>query len=115
MRKTITIDGQEVILQTNGIVPLIYKKEFNRDFFADVFALQRKSVDIEVVYNLIWTFAKIADESIPDMMEWAGGFESFPAIECLPIATEMVTACIATSKPTDKDTKKASKKKKTSS
>ena len=111
MRKTITIDNKEIVLQTNGIVPLIYKKEFKRDFFADIFCLQRKSVDVEVVYNLIWTFAKIADESIPDMWEWAAQFESFPAIECLPVATEMVTACIATSKPKDKDNKKASKKK----
>ncbi len=115
MRKTITIDSKEIVLQTNGIVPLIYKKEFKRDFFADIFALQRKSVDVEVVYNLIWAFAKIADENIPDLWEWAAQFEAFPVIECLPIATEMVTACIATSKPKDKDEKNASKKKRMNS
>ncbi len=115
MRKTITIDEKNVVLQTNGIVPLIYKKEFKRDFFADVFALLEKSVDIEVVYNLIWTFAKVADENIPDLWEWAAQFESFPAIECVPIASEMVTACIKSSKPDEKGKKNASKKKKTNS
>lgn len=111
MRKTITIDGKDVVLQTNGLVPLMYKKEFKRDFFADIFALQRKNVDVEVVYNLIWTFAKIADDDIPDLWEWAAQFETFPAIECMPIATEMVTACITTSKPDKEDDKNASKKK----
>lgn len=115
MRKTITIDNKEIVLQTNGVVPLMYKKEFKRDFFADIFALQKKSVDVEVVYNLIWTFAKIADENIPDLWEWAVQFESFPAIECLPIATEMVTACISSSKPGEKGNRNASKKKKTNS
>lgn len=115
MRKTITIDGQDVVLQTNGLVPLIYKKEFKRDFFADIFALQKKNVDVEVIYNLIWTFAKIANDDIPDLWEWAKQFETFPAIACMPVATEMVTACIATSKPDNKGNKNASKKKKTNS
>lgn len=110
MKKTITIDGKDVILQTNGVVPLLYKKEFKRDFFADILALQGKSMDVEVVYNLIWTFAKIADESIPDLWEWVSQFESFPAIKCAPLATEMVTACISSAKP---GTKTGSKKKKT--
>lgn len=115
MRKTIIIDGKSVELKTNGIVPIMYKKEFKRDFFADIFTLQGKSIDAEVIYNLIWTFARIADESIPDMWEWAAQFESFPVAECMSIATQMVTACIATSRPEDEPDKNSSKKKKKSS
>lgn len=111
MRKTIAIDGRKVVLQTNGLVPLIYKKEFKRDFFADIFALQKKSIDVEVVYNLIWTFAKLAKDDIPDLWEWAAQFEVFPVIECIPIATEMVTACIATSRTENEDEPSAAKKK----
>ena len=36
MQKTINVCGKEVVLKTNGLVPLIYKKEFKRDFFKDI-------------------------------------------------------------------------------
>lgn len=111
MRKTIVADGKEIVLQTNGLVPLLYKKEFKRDFFADVIALENRKLDAEIAYNFIWTFAKIANDNIPDLWDWAAEFEVFPVLDYIPVITEMVTACISTKKATDK----RSSKKKTSS
>lgn len=96
MRKTIKIDGKDIALQTNGLVPLIYKKEFKRDFFADVLTMQSKNIDVEVAYNLLWTFAKCGDDTIADLWEWAGQFETLPILTLLPTLTEMVTVCITT-------------------
>lgn len=110
MKKTIQIDGKDVVLQTNGLVPLIYKKEFKRDFFADVLTMQSKNMDVEIAYNLLWTFAKCGDDNITELWEWAGQFETLPILSLLPLLTEMVTVCITTKR---NNSKKKNKKKTT--
>lgn len=107
MRKTIKIDGKDIALQTNGLVPLIYKKEFKRDFFADVMSMQGKSIDVEAAYNFLWTFAKCADDNISSLWEWAGQFETLPILSLLPTITQMITVCITTKENSSKKKKKA--------
>ena len=54
MKKTINVSGREIQLSTNGLVPILYKKEFKRDFFADVKSVSEKDTDVTLLYNFIW-------------------------------------------------------------
>lgn len=97
MTKTIKIDGKEIVLKTNGVVPLLYKKEFKRDFFADIMRMGN-DIDVETLFNLVWVFAKIGDSNIPDLWQWLEGFETIPIMDYAGEIMEMTTACISTDK-----------------
>lgn len=98
MYKKITVDGKEIPLKTNGLVPFIYKKEFKRDFFSDIMKMQADNIDMEIIYNLIWVFAKIGNKDLPDLWDWLEEFEEFPITDYINDITEMITSCISTSK-----------------
>lgn len=109
MQKTIEICGKEVLIKTNGLVPLIYKKEFKRDYFSDVHETTKDGYDIELLYNLLWTYAKTADSNIPSLYEWLEGFEALPITKYIKDIIELTTFCITTKKPLQKKTKKQAK------
>lgn len=109
MEKTLTIDGKDVRFKSNGLVPLLYKDEFQRDFFKDVFNLglgqkdkdemeQINSIDFYLFYRVAYAFAKTADKSITNFYEWFESFEEFPIIELLPDFFELITATISSQK-----------------
>lgn len=98
MERYIIADNKKIVLKTNALAPLIYKKEFGKDFFEDAVLLTKKSIDCEIAYSFIWTFAKIADDTIPEMWEWLSGFEEFPIADFVKILVEMVSACIYSKK-----------------
>lgn len=104
MQKTINVCGEDIVLKTNGFVPILYKKEFKRDFFKDIQAMSEDDYDKEILYNLVWIYAKIADKEIGDFDEWLSSFEAFPIFDYITDIIEMTTACI---------TSKSTKKKKT--
>ena len=107
MQKTINVDGKKIVLKTNGLVPLIYKKEFKRDFFADIHALNTQKSDIEILYNLAWVYAKAADEEILPLYEWLESFESFPIMLYRKTILELTVACISVSGSNQKKTRTA--------
>lgn len=103
MEKTIYIDNKPVKLRSTAALPKRYKAQFRRDYFADllkiakVFGNSKKSatltnitfsdldnLDMDVLYDIIWTMAKTADKSIPDPLEWLDTFETFPLQEIMP-------------------------------
>lgn len=102
-----TIDGRQVRFKNTGAFLLRYKAQFGRDAFQDIFTL-RSAVDakgrivdssalnLEVIYNLVWTLAKTADPSIPPPMEWLDGFETFPLTEILPELMDLIVASFGT-------------------
>ena len=97
MRKVINISGKEVPLGTNGLVPLLYKKEFGSDFFGDIQKLFEKNIDWYVCINLLWLFAKVEDKSIPDIEKWLSSFETFPVKDYFSDILEISIACITSS------------------
>lgn len=119
MEKTVQIDGQSVRLRANASSTRRYKMQFQSDFFADILKLnsltkfldkkgnvninnlseeERAKIDFEVLYNLIWTFAKTADKSIPEPLEWEEQFESFPLEEIISEITDLITVLINSKK-----------------
>jgi len=113
LEKTIEIDGQKVKFESRGSTPLRYKKQFNRDFFVDLMKMEGlikiknkktpsyedlKSLDMEVFYNICWTLAKTADNSISEPLEWLDTFEEFPLMEILPELQELMMSSLSSKK-----------------
>lgn len=111
MEKILTIDGRRVPFKTNGIALLLYKQQTGRELIPDLFRLLGGvkpddiakndlglvNLDTQVLYDVCWTFAKLADPSIPPVMEWAGGFERFPLVDVFKEILELVLDCISCS------------------
>ena len=106
MEKMIEIDGKKVGFKATGGLPYRYKAQFNREILADLLEYEKcisaraksklksgnsekveaKDIDItklniETLYNLLWTMAKTYDKSIPPPLDWLDGFDVFPVFE----------------------------------
>ena len=103
MEKLLIIDGRQVNFKSTGAFLLRYKAQFGRDALQDIFKLQTavdtdgqikdaSALDLEIIYNLIWTLAKTADPAIPPPLEWLDGFSEFPLSEIVPELTEIIFA-----------------------
>lgn len=103
MEKTLTIDGRQVRLKSTGAFLLRYKMQFGRDAIQDAFRLigsidsnnritDLGALDLEVLYNMIWTLAKTADASLPPPMEWLDTFAAFPLDEVMPEVIDMIAS-----------------------
>ena len=109
MEKTIYIDEKPVRLRSTAALPKRYKAQFRRDYFADLLKISKvfgcgkvnsaltnvkfsdlDYLDMDVLYDVIWTMAKSADKSIPDPMEWLDGFETFPLQEIMTEVQELL-------------------------
>lgn len=115
MEKIIEIDGKQVRFKSNGAVPLRYKAQFQRDFFKDLLGMGLigldfenmsqaeqieaiRKIDFDLFYNIAWTFAKTADQTIPEPIEWLDGFDVFPIIEIVPQLQELLIASLMSKK-----------------
>ena len=104
MEKIIKIDGRDVRFKSTASLPLRYKAQFGRDMFADLDKKKDEPIDSEVFYNLLWTMAKTADDSIPPLMEWVDTFESFPVFQIMNKVGDLATR---TMRPTEKNVEAA--------
>jgi len=115
MEKTIEISGKKVNFKSSGAVPKRYKMQFQRDYFKDLLTMgvvnqgagklteakqleAAGKIDFDVFYDIAWTLAKTANNSIPDPLSWLDGFDEFPIMEILPDLQDMIAATISSSK-----------------
>lgn len=104
MEKTLVIDGKEVTLKGTGGLPLRYKMQFGKDYFAEIAKMasgkkvNTDQIDMEVFYNLTWTMAKTADRTIPSPLEWFDSFDSFPIDEVFPAVQDILMHVMQTTK-----------------
>lgn len=90
MKKILTIGGRDIVFESNGVTPLLYKQAFKKDFFADLVKagtvmqafqdnMDNLSIenldsldkfDTEVIYRLLWACARTADKEIKPMFDW---------------------------------------------
>ena len=107
MEKVLTIDGRQVKFKSTGAFLLRYKAQFGRDALQDLFRLQSavdskgnikdaSALDLEVIYNLVWTLAKTADPNIPPPLEWLDEFSEFPLRDIVPKVIDMIFASMGT-------------------
>lgn len=88
MKQTITIKGHQVTLESNAFTTLLYKKQFNKDYFKELLLVAKvfngrksfsledldkdslEAFDSELFYRLFWIFAVTADPSVPDYLDF---------------------------------------------
>ena len=88
MKQTITIKGHQLTLESNAFTTLLYKKQFNKDFFKELLLVEKvfngrksfsledldtdslEAFDSELFYRLFWIFAATADPSTPDYSDF---------------------------------------------
>lgn len=112
MEKIIKIDGKDVKFKSTGATPIKYKKQFGRDFFADIFKMDSlanavigkkkntnkiEDLDMDVFYNICWVLAKGAND-IPPLEEWLESFDSFPLVEIMGELNELLISSIRSKK-----------------
>nr|DAW31833.1 MAG TPA: tail assembly chaperone protein [Caudoviricetes sp.] len=80
-------------LKAAANLPFKYKAHFRRDFFDDILSLVKKfgkketnfdevsGSDIDIMYNIFWTCAKIADDNIPEKEEFFGKQEELTVVD----------------------------------
>lgn len=117
MEKEITIDGKKVPLKVTMNCVRMYKAQFGKELMRDVYRLKAlekfivdgkleasdelvANIDFEMFLNLLWVFAKKADETIPPPAKWEDKFSSFPIREILPEVMELLTYLLEGQKKT---------------
>ena len=88
MKQTISIKGKQITLESNAFTTLLYKKQFNKDFFKELLLVAKvfngrksfsledldtdslEAFDSELFYRLFWVFAVTADPSVPDYLDF---------------------------------------------
>ncbi len=101
MEKTLTIDGRQIKFQHTGGTLMRYRNQFNSEFFADMAALNEaqndpKKVNFGVIENMIWAFAKTANERIPDPQTWYDSFEEIDILEVWSELSELTAKALKT-------------------
>ncbi len=126
MEKIIKISGKDVKFKTNGVALLIYKQQTGRDLIPDLFKLigevdianisanniNLANLNTQVLFDICWTFAKIATPDIPPVLEWASEFDSFPIVDIFKETMELVIECITCSAKVKKEVATATLKQK---
>jgi hypothetical protein len=92
IKKTIKVDGKDVLFKASAAVPRMYRLKFQRDIYKDMEQLQKdfsgKDMNmngLEIFENVAYIFAKHADPDIPDSPdEWLEQFNMFSVYEIFP-------------------------------
>jgi hypothetical protein len=133
MEKTLVIDGRQVQFRATGAFFLLYKMQFGKDGINDMFGMfgdletatdqeteadapeSTKSllaaIDLEVLYNMIWTLAKAADSTIPDPLTWLNEFSEFPMNDIVVELQELLQKSMVSTKKKPQRRRKPSTKK----
>ena len=95
IRKSILIDGKNVLFKASAAAPRLYRLRFRRDIFKDFTALEQSvqentsgiTIDsLELFENIAYIMAKHADpDGVPENPDdWLENFNTFSIYEILP-------------------------------
>ena len=111
MKKTITIDGKEMQLDCNALLPRQYRKEFGRDLIVDMQRLKKDydgspdAVNTECFENLTWLMLRAAGEDVGESVdEWLATIEDSFAI--YGVINDVVELWLSSQRTTSKPKKK---------
>lgn len=109
MEKTLTIDGKKIKFKATAGFLYRYRTIFGVEYSAeiakmgtlakkikeakennaDILALGSE-IDSRVYQRILWTYAKTADPSIPDIETWLDSFEKFNAQELVSQLSDLI-------------------------
>lgn len=82
MEKTITVGGKPLKLKSTAAFLLKYKAQFRSDPIKDLMKFKNaEDMDLETIYNVVWSLAKNADNSIKEPTEFFDEFDNLPIFE----------------------------------
>ena len=86
MKKILNIGGNDVAFECNAVTSILYKQEFNKDYFAEMMKLVSlqdafndpkklkaedfEKMDFDVITRLAWACAKTADRNTKSFIDW---------------------------------------------
>ena len=87
MKKQIKLDGKDVTIASNALLPRQYRAVFGRDLIVDMRKLAEgyqkdpDAVNMEVLENVTWLMLKAGGEAVPDTVEaWLGSIDDSLAV-----------------------------------
>lgn len=82
MEETIMIGDKPLRLKSTAAFLLKYKAQFRRDPIKDLMKMKDlEEIEMETLYNVVWSLAKNADKTIKDPVEFFDEFESLPILD----------------------------------
>ena len=98
LKKTVQIDGKDVVFKASAAIPRIYRLKFQRDIYKDLRNLEQavsnsdegqSNLDLfslEMFENIAYIMAKHAEpDKVPDLPEeWLDEFNTFSIYQVLP-------------------------------
>lgn len=103
MRKTVKINGTNVVLEANGYTLLVYEDRFKgRRLLQDIGEISKigeaEKVPFSIQTKMLWAAAKTADDTLPDIYEWTKQFSIEEVIKASQIAVVLICESLSTSK-----------------
>lgn len=117
MEKTLKVDGRDVRFKVTGGTTTRYKSYFGRDLFDDLLEMipniekyqkgestdnipveDLKGINFDLFFDLVWVFAKTADDDVPDKLTWLDTFDEFPVLDIFMDLQELLEKSLAVSK-----------------
>lgn len=114
MKKILNIGGNDVAFECNAVTSILYKQEFNENYFGEMLKLSKvmealkdplkasdkdlESIDLDVLTRLAWACAKTADRSINSYLDWLTENKDFNLIDDGVVIAELITSNFQTKK-----------------
>lgn len=116
MKKTIEVGTKKIVLESNAFTPLAYKKQFNKDFFQELFAIAKafqgkksfsfdnlsddsiKAFDTELFYRFFWIFAFTANPEVPSFLEFYSEYSDLTFEDIIVGIVSLIEASFVTKK-----------------
>lgn len=82
MEETIMIGDKPLRLKSTAAFLLKYKAQFRSDPIKDLMQMSDwEDIELETLYNVVWSLAKNADDTIEEPMAFFDSFESLPILD----------------------------------
>ena len=82
MEETIMIGDKPLRLKSTAAFLLKYKAQFRSDPIKDLMKMKDlEEIEMETLYNVVWSLVKNADKTIKDPVEFFDEFESLPILD----------------------------------
>lgn len=111
MKKTINIAGQDLVIESNALLPRLYRKEFGRDLMVDMRKLAERyqadpdNIDTEVLENVTWLMLKAGGNDVGDSVdEWLASLDDILTV--YTAMTDVVELWAGSQKTTSRPKKK---------
>lgn len=101
MELTIVVDGKNLTLKSTAATLLRYEAQTGRNFLATLAEIESSngdytSINLTMVFEIVWALAKTADPTIPEPLTWLDGFSEFPILNHMEMIMGVITKSIVT-------------------